>query len=196
MGNKCQLKHKQEIERNRATEKYKRREEQMKKEALEAEQEIVRLRNETLQTQINHKEKELANSTVNIIKKNDFLVEIKDSLQEIRRLKHADAQLRNQLTQLIGKINHDIENDNHWDLFETYIGDVHEEFLSTLRNKYPNLSKREEQLMTYIKMGMSSKEIASLLNISVRSVENNRSRLRQKINLDGSENFSEYLQRL
>ncbi|MFV0291215.1 MAG: triple tyrosine motif-containing protein [Mangrovibacterium sp.] len=192
----ARLKRKQEVDRKQELEVYKQREEQMKKETLEAEKEIERLRNETLQTQIQHKEMELANTTVNIIKKNDFLVEIKESLQEIRRTKHADVTLRGQLAQLITKINRDIDDDNHWKLFETHMDDVHEDFLSSLRAKHPNLSKREEQLATYIRMGMSSKEIASLQNISVRSVENNRSRLRQKIDLDGGENFSEYLQKI
>ncbi len=169
------------------------KEEQMKKEALEAEKEIIRLRNETLQTQIHHNEKELANTTMSVIKKNDFLLEVKESLQEIRRSKHANSHICNMVTQMITKINRDIENDNHWELFETHIDAVHEDFLSRLRKRHPDLNKREEQLMAYIRMGMSSKEIASLLNISVRSVENNRSRLRHKIKLGSGENLVEYV---
>ncbi len=187
------VKYKQRIEKDKQKERFQRKEELLKKETLEAEREIIRLRNETLQTQIEHKEKELANTTLNVIKKNDFLLEVKEKLQEMRKSKHANSQIYNMVTQLISSINRDIENDNHWALFETHLDMVHQDFLLRLRQRHPNLKKREEQLMAYIRMGMSSKEIASLLNISVRSVENNRSRLRNKIKLNAQTNFREYV---
>lgn len=189
----ARLLQKQKEARTKQNEIHKQKEEQLKQEALEAEKEIIRLRNESLLAQMHHKEQELANITMNVVKKNDFLQEIKEDLQDLRREKQGDAKLRGMLNKLISRINADIEDDNHWDLFETHIEEVHQAFLLKLRANHADLSKREEQLATYIRMGMSSKEIASLQNISVRSVENNRSKLRTSMNLASGINLGEYL---
>ena len=59
--------------------------------------------------------------------------------------------------------------------------------------KHNDLSDKEKKLCAYIKMGMASKEIASLMNISTRSVENNRYKLRQKLGLQSGDDLSEYI---
>jgi DNA-binding CsgD family transcriptional regulator len=94
---------------------------------------------------------------------------------------------------VIRKIERDIENETYWEVFETHFEQVHEAFLKRLSMKHGNLTPRELRLAAYLRMNMSSKEIASLMNITPRAVENNRSRLRKKLNLDQGENLVDYI---
>jgi DNA-binding CsgD family transcriptional regulator len=62
--------------------------------------------------------------------------------------------------------------------------------------KFPDLHKNERKLCAYLRLGLSSKEIASLLNISLRSVETFRYRLRKKLGLQPRESITDFVQRL
>ena len=73
---------------------------------------------------------------------------------------------------------------------------AHEDFTKRLTEKHPDLTVTEPRTCCYIKMGLSSKDIAPLFNISYRSVEMTRYRLRRKLNHDRSENLSDYLQKI
>jgi DNA-binding CsgD family transcriptional regulator len=73
---------------------------------------------------------------------------------------------------------------------------VHENFMKQLSDRFPNLSKSEKKLCAYLRMDLVSKEIAPLLNISVRGVEISRYRLRLKLELPREVNLTDFLQRL
>lgn len=163
-------------------------EEQLKNKALENEKEMIRLRNEKLRSDMLYKEKELANSTMHIIQKNEFLQRVKEELVKFIKLRDVDG-IDKKVSNLVHKIDKDIENDSHWEIFEVHLEQVHEDFLKRLRDKYADLSTKEMKLSAYLRMDMSSKEISSLMNISVRAVENNRYKLRKKLNLSGKDNL-------
>lgn len=180
------------IELQKQQEAFKITEEQLKNKALENEKEMIRLRNEKLRYEMLHKEKELANSTMHIIQKNEFLQKIKEDLQKLIRARDMDG-LDKRVNSLVQKIDRDIDTDSHWEVFEVHLEQVHEDFLKRLREKHPDLSSKEMKLCAYLRMEMSSKEISSLMNISVRAVENNRYKLRKKLNLDGKDNLIDYI---
>ncbi len=171
---------------------YKAKEEQLTNEALRAEKEMIKMRNEKLRNEMLFKEKELANSTMNIIQKNEFLATIKERLKRLKTLKDA-SEVSHKLDLLIKKINKDLDSESHWEVFELHLEQVHEDFLKRLKAKHPDLSSREQKLCAYIRMGMSSKEIAVIMNVSYRAVENNRYRLRQKLGIESGENLSRYI---
>lgn len=179
-------------EKARQKEKFMEREEALRHEALINEKEMIRLRNEKLRNDMVYKEKELANSTMHIIQKNEFLKKIKSELLKINTESPASA-IDKKVASVIRKIERDIENETHWEVFETHFEQVHEAFLKRLSVKHGNLTHRELRLAAYLRMNMSSKEIASLMNITPRAVENNRSRLRKKLNLDQGENLVDYI---
>ncbi|MCU4173907.1 LuxR C-terminal-related transcriptional regulator [Carboxylicivirga sp. N1Y90] len=168
------------------------KEQALKNEALNAEKEMIRMRNEKLRNEMVHKEKELANSTMSIIKKNEFLTSIKGQLKKLKQIEDK-TELTNKVQSLIRKIDKDIDSESYWEIFELHLDQVHESFLLRLAEEHPELSPREKKLCAYIRMGMTSKEIASLMNISSRAVENNRYRLRQKLNLNHGDNLSLYI---
>ncbi len=152
------------------------------------EQELIKLRNEKLRNEIEHKSKELANSTMAIIKKNEFLLKLKQDFS-----RHKD-QLGSRYPDkyylsLTRKIDDNISSQDDWHLFETNFERAHEQFLHNLKEQFPDLTPKDLRLCAFLRMNLSSKEIAPLLGISVRGVENHRYRLRKKMGLDHDDNL-------
>ena len=84
-------------------------------------------------------------------------------------------------------------NKHEWVIFETNLNQIHNEFIINLSKKFPNLTPKDIKLCVYLKMNLSSKEIAPMMNISFRGVELHRYRLRKKLNLSQEENLSKFL---
>jgi len=177
-------KHKAEIEQQ---ERSKRRREKM----LE-QQKYMRLRNEKLQAEISHKSHQLANYTMTILRKNEHLTHLKEEVQ--KQKKELGPRFPNyyyrKLLQLIDK---GISSEEDWNQFEMHFDQAHENFLKRLKNQYPELTQGDLKLCAYLRLNLSSKEIAPLLNISTRSLEVRRYRLRKRLNLDTEENLVEFL---
>jgi ligand-binding sensor domain-containing protein/DNA-binding CsgD family transcriptional regulator len=172
-------------------EKYLNREQKLKEEALIAEKEMERLRNETLNLEMVHKEKELANSTMLIIKKNNFLYKLQSDLRDISSMSNEGA--KNSINSLVKRIEKEIDNEKQWNVFNMHIEMVYEELFKKLKEKYPDLTPRELSLCAYLRMNISSKEIATLMNISARGVEISRYRIRKKLRLDRDANLTEFM---
>jgi DNA-binding CsgD family transcriptional regulator len=183
------------LELQKQQEKFRITEEHLRSEALEKEKEMIRLRNEKLRNEMVFKEKELANSTMNVIQKNDFLLNIKDDLLRIYR-DGSLKEIQNKVSEIVRKIDRDIDNESQWELFEVHLEQVHQDFLTRLRKLFPDMTLRETRLCAYLRMEMTSKEISSLMNISVRAVENNRYKLRKKLGLDGKDNLNEFIRNI
>ncbi len=179
----------------RQQEVFKQKEAKLQTAALISEKEVVKMRNEKLRSDMVFKEKELANSTIHLIQKNELLTEIKGELRKVSKVLDVVDQDR-KIKSIIRKIDKDIDNKNKWELFEMHFGQVHEAFFSRLKELHPDLSSREQKLCAFIKMGMSSKEIAALINISPRAVENNRSKLRTKLGLLQGDNLLKYIENI
>lgn len=170
---------------------FRKKEEAMQREALETEKQVIKLRNDKLREEMLKKDKELANSTMNTLHKNETMISIKKELNKIS--KSLDSQQSYPIQHLIKKINKEIENENQWKIFETHFESVHEAFLTRIKNTYPLLTPRELKLCAYLRMNISSKEIAVLMNISTRGVEISRYRLRKKFDLNRDENLTDFI---
>ena len=136
-----------------------------------------------------HRDKELANQTMDLIRKNKFLVKIKEDLEKIKK-SSSDDMLQDKISSLISRIDKDIDHKKQWEVFETAFDEVHEDFLIRLKERYPNLTPKELRLCAYLRMNISTKEIAPLMNISVRGVEICRYRVRKKLNIDRDQNLT------
>ena len=124
-------------------------------------------------------------------------------LQEIKKevlgISHAIKEdnlvsLRRKIFRLLGQIDTNIEHDNDLLSFQSSFDSVHHDFFKRLENAYPELSNKDKLLCAYIKMNLLSKEIAPLMNISLRGVEIGRYRLRKKLKLEEGTNLNEFLQ--
>lgn len=164
----------------------------LKRKAQEAENELNVLKNEKLQADIVYKSKELANTTMSIIQKNMILGEIKETLQELIK-ENSVLKENSKINHLVRKINKGIEQEDKWMVFEQNFDQVHENFLKHLKENHPELTAKDMRLAAYLRMNLSSKEIAPLMNISVRSVEISRYRLRKKITIGHDQNLNDYL---
>jgi len=172
--------------------KFLEKEEKLKNEALIAEKEIIKLRNEKLHYEMIHKDKELANSAINLVQKNKQFNKIKEELLKIQsELK--EELVKSRIGTIIRKIDKETSNDESWSIFETNFEQVHEDFLKRIKELHPDISPKELKLAAYLRMNMSSKEIATLLNITTRGVEISRYRLRRKLNIDRNQNLIDYI---
>jgi DNA-binding CsgD family transcriptional regulator len=171
---------------------FKEKENKLKIETLEAEKEIAQLTNEKLILEKIQKDKELANTTMEIIQKSKILTQLKEELKSIKKDKNPVA-IQNAINTVIKRIDKNIDSENQWEVFERHFEDVHEAFLKRLKENYPDLTPRELKLCAYLRLNISSKEIAELMNISVRGVETGRYRLRKKLNLRQDSNLTEFI---
>jgi len=159
--------------------------------SLEKERELIKLKNEKLQTEIHFKSLQLANTTYSMIKKNEMLMEMKMLLSRSR--KNIDPADWNHFKDLLHLLESNITNEDDWKAFESNFEQAHEEFLQRIKKKYPGLTPSDLKLCAYIRMNLSSKKIAPLLGISMRGVENHRYRLRKKMKLDRDVNLTAYI---
>jgi ligand-binding sensor domain-containing protein/DNA-binding CsgD family transcriptional regulator len=153
---------------------------------------LMTLRNQNLESEIQFKNSELASSAMHLVKKGELIAKIKTELSQLaKRVDNAQAQT--ELKKMIKTLSEDEQIDQEWDHFAKHFDKVHSDFVVVLKNKHPEISPGELKLCAYLRMNLSSKEIAQLLNISVRGVEISRYRLRKKLNLASGENLFDYL---
>lgn len=152
---------------------------------LEAQKEIIQLKNKQLNTDIESKNRELGIATMNMIKKNETLNSIKQELQKQK----TDAQGVKPVIRLIDK---NINNAEDWKFFEEAFNHADKDFFKKVKELHPQLTANDLRLCAYLRLNLTSKEIAPLLNISVRSVEIKRYRLRKKISLAREINLNDY----
>ena len=172
------------------------KEEEFKEENARKERQIMRLEKEKLRDELEHKSQEMADLLMNFARKNEVLILVKEDLQKLfAKIKGKD--IMNELSRMVlninNKIDTNIQSDDLLKRIEEQFDMVHNNFMKRLRATYPSLTTNELLMCAYIKMNLSTKEIAPLLNISVRGVETLRYRLRKKINMEAGENLGEYL---
>lgn len=154
---------------------------------LEAQRKIMRIKNEQLEQDIENKNRELAISTMSIIKKNEFLAGIKKDLKEVntKEGQHLDRVLKT--------INKNLNNSDDWSFFEEAFNNADKDFLKKIKSKHPSLTPNDLRLCAYLRLNLSSKEIAPLFNISAKSVEVKRYRLRKKMDLSREVGLTDYI---
>jgi DNA-binding CsgD family transcriptional regulator len=152
---------------------------------MASEQEIIKLKNQQLQKDIETKNKELAMTTMSLLNKSELLNGIKKDLSNLQDKSSRD--------QVIRVINRNLNNDQDWEYFQEAFNNADKDFLKKMHELHPNLTPNDLKLCVYLRLNLASKEIAPLLNISVRSVEIKRYRLRKKINLEHEKSLVEYI---
>lgn len=150
---------------------------------------LNKIEKERLMNEIDLKRKELANTTMMAAKKNEVLMEIHGELNKDKNKFSNQFRLKH----IMNKINSAVKSKDEWKVFETNFNEVHEDFFKDVLDNYPKLTSKDLKLCSYLKMNLSSKEIAPLMGISVRGVEVHRYRLRKKMELDSDVNLTKFL---
>jgi AraC family transcriptional regulator, chitin signaling transcriptional activator len=155
--------------------------------ALESNQQLMRIKNEQLSLDVDSKNKELAVSTMSLLKKNELLSLIKDDL------KNTPEVGSKSIKSVISTINKNINEEDTWTVFKEAFDTADNNFLKKVKLAHSTLTPNDLRLCAYLRLNLSSKEIAPLLNISVRSVEIKRYRLRKKMDLPHEKGLVEYI---
>jgi DNA-binding CsgD family transcriptional regulator len=155
---------------------------------LEIEQQLMKLENEKLILDVDLKNKELAATSMNLNSKNELLAFIKDDLK-----KNSETNTSLSVKSVIRTINKNITEEDSWKVFKEAFDNADKDFLKKIKQAHSSLTPNDLRLCAYLRLNLSSKEIAPLLNISLRSVEIKRYRLRKKMNLDHEQGLVEYI---
>ena len=158
-----------------------------------SEKQIVTLKNKNLQAEIEHKNTELASVAMHLVQKGELLSNIKEELMRLKKATNGETHLNGDYKKLIHILGEEDKMDKDWEHFAAHFDKVHSNFLKTLKASHPTLSAHELKLCAYLLMNLSSKEIAQLMNISVRGVEISRYRLRKKFKISTETNLFNYL---
>jgi DNA-binding CsgD family transcriptional regulator len=164
------------------------------KDLAEAQLQKTELEQIKLKDELAYRNKELENFALHIVQKNDFLLDVKTSLKEIKA--NANEDNIDEIKNLTFKINQALRVNKELEKFRDRVDDVNSNFFKTLTQNYPDLTEKEKRLCALLKLNLSSKEIATLNNISEGAVTMARYRLRKKIGLTTDENLVELFQKL
>lgn len=139
-----------------------------------------------LELELQTKSSEVAGKSLSIAKQSEMIENIQSILDSEKDFNKLKSEIKKAI-----KINE--VNKHEWEIFETNLNQIHNEFIISLSKKFPNLTPKDIKLCIYLKMNLSSKEIAPMMNISFRGVELHRYRLRKKLNLSQEDNLSKFL---
>lgn len=160
--------------------------ERMKKEA-----ELLHLENDKMKTERDLQAKHLTSLTLNLVQQNEFLGTLR--LELLRLAEKASGHIELSLKDVGRRLKRQTQAQDEWAAFEEQFRLLHTDFIERLSRRYPILSPTELRICTLMKIGLTSKDIASLLCVTVRCIETHRYRIRKKMGLQPDENLTNLL---
>ena len=162
---------------------------ELKEEKIENHKRLAELEKKQLREQLDSKRRELATYAASMAKKEEILNQLEKEINK-EEIKKEHSKLYDRLNKFKEKQSH---SEDDWKLFERNFNEVHDNFFKKLQEDFPKLTPKDLKLCAYLKMNLSSKEIAPLIGITYRSVELHRYRLRKKLNLDKKDSLVKFL---
>lgn len=156
------------------------------------EKEIIQLQNEKLVNEMIYKNKELADVSMHLVERSDALIKVKDELQRLHKKTGGNHDVKRAI-ELVNEIE---KNNSNWEQFAAHFDEINNDFIKKLKTKFPHLTSTDLKVCTYLQLKLATKEIAQLMNITVRGVEISRYRLRKKMNLQTGEVLNDFLNRI
>lgn len=144
---------------------------------------------EKLDAELEFKKKELTSHALHLAQKNEVLEDLKQKAELLNGSENDPRGYR----QLISTIKYNLQDDNNWENFKRYFEQVHKNFNSMVKDKFPDITSNELRLMALLKMNLSSKEIANILNITPEGIKKARYRLRKKMNISSDESLQDQI---
>ncbi|MBO9151834.1 triple tyrosine motif-containing protein [Chitinophaga sp. GCM10012297] len=175
--------------------RYQRKQEQLilhhQYEKEQREKQLISLQHDKLATDIQFKNKELATATMHLLQRGKLLFAIREELlAAIKKIEPLPHYPFKKVMRLFDEAEQDTED---WEQFSRHFDEVHNNFLSVLKKRYPDLSTTDMKLCAYLRIHLTTKEIAQSLGISVRGVETSRYRLRKKLEVPGDTPLYDFL---
>jgi hypothetical protein len=145
---------------------------------------------EILKQEIEFKKKELASQTLHLVQKNTFIQELKENLEKIKKSPELFKVEFRRLVMLLKKAS---AEDKDWEVFKSYFSEVHNNFDDKIKSIANDITEKEIRLAAFLRMNLSTKEIASMLNVLPESVLKSKYRLKKKLNLDKETDLNTFL---
>lgn len=142
-------------------------------------------------TDVDRKNAELSVYTLQVAHKNELLENFKFQLSEL--LNSDDVTVKTKITMLIKQIDTRNNMKHEWEQFEVIFNEIHQNFISRIKETYPELTSKDLRFCAYIRMNMGTKEIAQLLNITDKGVEKSRWRLRKKFGIETGVDLNHFI---
>ena len=143
------------------------------------------LREQQMQNELEFKESQLTAMTAQMLQKNELMHELKSKLDEDKNIS-VDSPLSK-------IINRGQNQDKDWSDFNTHFESINKNFYTRLKQSYPDISPNDLKICALIKLNLSIKEMAAILNISPDSVKTARYRLRKKMQLNTEDNLTDFI---
>ncbi|MBO0329854.1 tetratricopeptide repeat protein [[Muricauda] lutisoli] len=160
----------------------------MKKNKIEREKQ-----EEIYQQEIAHKKKELASQTLHLVQKNTFIQELMENLENI---KNSPEKFKMEFRRMVMLLKKENASDKDWEVFKTYFAEVHNDFDQKLKTIYSDISEKEIRLAAFLRMNLTTKEIAATLNVLPDSILKSKYRLKKKLGLDKETDLVDFLNSL
>jgi tetratricopeptide (TPR) repeat protein/DNA-binding CsgD family transcriptional regulator len=155
---------------------------------------IAREKQEAIYKQeISHKKKELASQTLHLVQKNTFIQELMDNLQNI---KNSPEKFKMEFRRIVMLLKKENASDKDWEIFKTYFAEVHNDFDQKLKTLYLDISEKEIRLAAFLRMNLTTKEIAATLNVLPDSILKSKYRLKKKLGLHKETDLTTFLNTL
>ncbi|PZP52353.1 MAG: hypothetical protein DI598_00865 [Pseudopedobacter saltans] len=156
------------------------------------EKQLAEMTNEKLAIELEMKNTTIASNAMLLIQKGELLSKVKKDLSSLLDMGNA-SQTSSQIKKIIRTVESELNNKEDWEKFASHFDSVHENYLKKLKENYPQLTYSDLKLCALLRLGMSSKEIASVLNISLKGVEVSRYRLRKKLHMEEEQSLFDFL---
>lgn len=147
-----------------------------------------------MKSKLDNKEREVISFLLQLSQKNEMLALVQKQLSKI--VSGNSQQSQQKLMSLVKTLENISVSPVDWDMVVQQLENIHPGFFDRLKLKHPNLTSKEKKLCSYLRLGLSSKEIAGLQNINTKSIEVSRVRLRKKLKLNRENRLSEYLSQI
>lgn len=167
--------------------------EEIKQTLIKKELDNVVLEKQSLQNKLEYKNAELKNYALYISQRNELMRDLIENLTELKLGGELKKESLANFNRVIQKFQYDLDSNKDAQDFNLSVEEHHKDFFFNLLQKNPELTENERRLCAQIRLNLSIKDIASLNNISVKSAEMARYRLRKHFNLEHGENLNDFL---
>ena len=152
-----------------------------------------RIEREKIAKELEHKQKELASQTLHLVQKNTFIQELMENLENI---KNSPEKFKMEFRRIVMLLKKENASDKDWEVFKTYFAEVHNDFDQKLKTIDPSISEKEIRLAAFLRMNLTTKEIAATMNVLPDSILKSKYRLKKKLGLDKEIDLSGFLNTL
>ncbi len=156
-------------------------------ERLERDKQIEALKAARLQQEMDHKNRELAMLAIQLAQKNQLLAKLTEEIQALKKEREP------RLASAVERIEEYLQVSDGWEAFSKQFNLVHPGFSRMLARRFPEMTPTETRICCLLRVNLSSKDIANMLYIAVRTVEIHRGHIRKKLKIGNGVSLSTYI---